>query len=218
MNDPVRHIIVLMFENHSFDQMLGCFKSEAGFNGMEGVDPNAPGVNRDSEGNEYRQMPSTDAVVAPDPRHELEHVRVQLRNGNSGFVLDYEQSYRTTPEQRQRIMSYYPLDFLPALHALAKHFTICDHWYSSVPGPTWANRFFVHSGTSLGRVTMPAGWDQTPSLYLGYDQDTIYDRLSEAGVSWKVYHGDVPQSLCSATSEPTKMLRITNGWISFSWT
>lgn len=34
-----------------------------------------------------------------------------------------------------------------------------------------------------------------PSLYFGYDQDTIYDRLNENDISWKVYHGDIPQSL-----------------------
>jgi hypothetical protein len=35
----------------------------------------------------------------------------------------------------------------------------------------------------------------SPKYLLGYDQDTIYDRLNEKGISWKIYHGDVPQSL-----------------------
>ena len=34
-----------------------------------------------------------------------------------------------------------------------------------------------------------------PDLYLGYDQDTIYDRLNERGIPWRIYHGDIPQSL-----------------------
>jgi phospholipase C len=77
----------------------------------------------------------------------------QLENNNANFVLDYSQAYSaTTPDERQQIMGYFALDSLPALHELARHFTTCDHWYSSVPGPTWANRFFVHSGTSLGRA------------------------------------------------------------------
>jgi phospholipase C len=87
---------------------------------------------------------------------------------------------------------------LAALHELARHFTICDHWYSSVPGPTWANRFFVHSGTSLGRVQMPESVTDSlrhPGLYFGYDQTTIYDRLNERRVPWRIYHGDIPQSL-----------------------
>src|SRR5580704_15788187 len=124
--DPIKHVIVLMFENHSFDQMLGCFISQPGFEGLDGVDADNPSINRDSQGNEYAQTPSTDAVVKPDPKHELEHVCVQLAGGNSGFVLDYEQSYGATPQQRQQIMSFHQLDFLPALHTLAKHFTMCD--------------------------------------------------------------------------------------------
>src|SRR5205809_2504371 len=82
---------------------------------------------------------------------------------------------------------------LPVLHKLAEHFLICDHWFSSVPGPTWPNRFFVHSGTSLGHVDMPNGFFH-PGIHL-YDQPTVYQRLSEKGISWKIYFGDVPQSL-----------------------
>lgn len=192
--DPIRHVIVLMFENHSFDQMLGCFKEV--YPGLEGVDPTNLRSNKDTTGREYFQRQSNDPVVDPDPRHELEHILNQLKDGNSGFVSEYEREYRhTTVEQRQRIMDYFGMGDLPALHELAKHFTICDRWHASVPGPTWTNRFFVHSGTSRGRVEMPGGWDQKPGLYYGYDQDTIYDRLNEQGKNWRIYHGDVPQSL-----------------------
>lgn len=192
-DDPIKHVVVLMFENHSFDQMLGCFK------GVDGVDPEHPRSNMDSTGRAYFQKVSNDPIVTPDPKHELDHILNQLKDGNSGFVSEYEKEYRdtptpTTPESRQRIMDYFGIGDLPVLHELAKHFTICDHWYSSVPGPTWTNRFFVHSGTSKGMVTMPERLRDT-KYYLHYDQDTIYDRLSEKGVSWRVYFGDVPQSL-----------------------
>jgi phospholipase C len=70
---------------------------------------------------------------------------------------------------------------------------ICDHWFSSLPGPTWPNRFFVHSGTSLGHVDMPSGVFNA-GLYC-YDQRTLYDELNDAGVEWRVYRGDFPQSL-----------------------
>ena len=91
-------------------------------------------------------------------------------------------------------MDYFGDGDLPVLHELAKHFTICDHWFSSVPGPTWTNRFFVHSATSKGLVTIPQGPFQT-KYYAYYDQDTIFDRLNEKGKRWHVYFGDVPQSL-----------------------
>lgn len=192
--DPIRHVVVLMFENHSFDQMLGCFKSQ--YPELEGVDPANPFSNQDSTGHVYPQRKSNDTVVTPDPMHELDNILNSLKGGNAGFVSEYATEYPTTTTlERQRIMDYFGNGDLPALHALAAQFTICDHWYSSVPGPTWTNRFFVHSGTSVGRVKMPGGLSQNPSLYTGYDQDTIYDRLNDKQISWKIYHGDVPQSL-----------------------
>jgi phospholipase C len=195
--DPIKHVVVLMLENHSFDQMLGSFRSL--FPALEGVDPANPGTNRDKDGTQYSQVVTTATSVQPDPMHELENVLRQLENNNGNFVLDYSEAYpATTPDERQQIMGYFEPGTLPSLHELARHFTICDHWYSSVPGPTWANRFFVHSGTSLGRVQMPesvADSFRHPDLYFGYDQDTIYDRLNERGVPWRIYHGDIPQSL-----------------------
>lgn len=195
--DPIRHVVVLMLENHSFDQMLGVFRSV--FPDLEGVDPASPGSNRDKDGMTHSQAATTAISVRNDPMHELANVLYQLEGGNANFVLDYSNAYpATTPDERQQIMGYFPAGSLPALHELARHFTICDHWYSSVPGPTWANRFFVHSGTSLGRVRMPEDLNDSlrnPTLYFGYDQTTIYDRLNERGIPWRIYHGDIPQSL-----------------------
>lgn len=195
--DPIKHVVVLMLENHSFDQMLGAFRSE--FPDLEGVDPANPGTNRDKDGKDYPQAVTAATFVQHDPIHELDNVLHQLEGNNGNFVLDYSEAYPATmPDERQQIMGYFATGALPALHELARHFTICDHWYSSVPGPTWANRFFVHSGTSLGRVQMPENVTDSlrhPGLYFGYDQDTIYDRLNERGVPWRIYHGDIPQSL-----------------------
>ena len=114
----------------------------------------------------------------------------------SRFVEDYAKAYpNTTRAQRQEIMSYYPLDFLPALHALGREFTVCSRWHSSVPGPTWANRFFVHTGTSLGRVWMPEkAKDVLNKRFRPYSQDTLYDRLNAKRKSWRIYFGDIPQT------------------------
>jgi phospholipase C len=195
--DPIKHVVVLMLENHSFDQMLGAFRSL--FPDLEGIDPANPGTNRDEDGRVYAQAATQATAVRYDPMHELDNVLYQLENNNGNFVRDYSEAYpATTPDERRQIMGYFEPGALPALHELARHFTICDHWYSSVPGPTWANRFFVHSGTSLGRVQMPENVTDSllhPDLCSGYDQDTIFDRLNERGIPWRIYHGDIPQSL-----------------------
>lgn len=202
--DPIKHVVVLMLENHSFDQMLGGFQSI--FSDLEGVDPSNLRSNRDKDGTDYSQAPTNATVVEHDPMHDLGNVLRQLEGGNQNFVLDFSKAYpETTAEERRQIMGYFAPaispgepDPLPALHALARHFTICDHWYSSVPGPTWANRFFAHSGTSLGRVRMPESLGDSLAhldLYFGYNQPTIYDRLTSVGRKWRIYHGDIPQSM-----------------------
>jgi phospholipase C len=204
--DPIAHVVALMLENHSFDQMLGGLASEVP--DLDGVDAGAPGRNVDADGQSYSQAPTTAPSISPDPMHETPDVLEQLGNNNGGFVLNYSTHYPdTTRAQRQEIMGYYPPGGLYALHDLARHFTVCDRWFCSVPGPTWTNRFFVHSGTSLGRVVMPSGLGQ-PGLYVGYDQDTIFDRLNARKISWRVYYGDIPHSLVmSHQRRPENALR-----------
>jgi phospholipase C len=160
----------------------------------------------DGEGNSYAQLPIPPSrpdvpspyafQVKPDPKHDTANVLAQLDGNNGGFVKDYASSYphEATPEKRGQVMGYFARGILPALHPLAEQFVVCDHWFSSLPGPTLPNRFFALSGTSMGRVRMPEGtknldmlWDQT--------QDTIFDRLRDAGRSWKVYFYDFPVSL-----------------------
>ena len=112
------------------------------------------------------------------------------------FINDYAAEYpfpKSTVQERQEIMGYYPLDFLPALHSLGREYAVCDRWFSSVPGPTWANRFFVHTGTALGRTWMPAAKKGIP-LMRRYDQPTLYTRLREKDKKWRIYFGDIPQT------------------------
>jgi phospholipase C len=188
MMDPIEHVIVLMLENRSFDHMLGCLGPELNFDGI----PDIPPINTDDDGNAYPQAPGASRVIGFDPHHELAHVAQQLANDNGGFVKDFARAYPTsTLTDRAEIMKCHT--DLPALHTLARSFTVCDHWFSSVPGPTWTNRFFVHSGTSLGRVAMPNGI-MDANLHW-YDQITLYDQLNARNKRWAIYYGDIPQSL-----------------------
>jgi phospholipase C len=193
--DPIHHVVMLILENHSFDQMLGCFKDV--YPELDGVDPQAPRVNQDPAGNPYRQAPATERIMAFDPNHEVPHVAIQLADHNGGFVKDFVGSFPSSDtKSRALIMGYYPLGFLPALHTLARNFTVCDRWFSSLPGPTWPNRFFALSGTSCGRVNMPDDGTHKGDLpgYFQQDQTTLFDRLNDQGIHWKVYFHDVPQT------------------------
>jgi phospholipase C len=207
-NDPVKHVVLLMFENHSFDQMLGCFKQVHA--DLAGVDPSKPGVNR-VNGAEFKQLETTERQMLLDPHHEVEHVVAQMADHNGGFVADFAKAYPdSSQEQRQFVMGYYPLDFLPALHRLARDFLICDHWYSSLPGPTWPNRFFALTGTSSGRVNMPEDGEHGADIegWFQQNQTTLFDRLGEKNISWKIYFHDIPQSICLVNQrQPERTVR-----------
>lgn len=198
--DPIQHVVLLMLENHSFDQMLGSL--QVVYPQLDGIDIGAatPRMNTDKQGKPYYQIPTDATQERKDPNHETVNVLEQLQGPNEGFVTNFQQVVRCTkPQDRQLIMSYYPLGFLPALHALAQEFTVCDHWFSSLPGPTWPNRFFALSGTSSGRVTMP---EMPLHPHLGtiaaQTQFTVFDRLNEQGKSWRIYYYDFPSSLLLA--------------------
>jgi phospholipase C len=194
MPPPITRVVVLMMENHSFDRVLGWMKQNDA--GIEGVDPNHPGWNSDYPvtTDTVFQAETRNRNIGNDPGHDLDNVLGQLAGGNQGFVADFAQMYpQAARSERQEIMGWYPYQYLPALHFLAYNFVVCDHWFASVPGPTWPNRFFVHSGTSLGHVNMPEGVFN-PGLHW-YDQRTLYDELDDAQVDWRIYHGDFPQSL-----------------------
>jgi phospholipase C len=201
-NDRVKHVIVLMLENRSFDHILGGLKIDD----LNGIVKTGPQSNVDLDGNSYAQQPGALRVLRYDPKHELQHVIYQLSNNNAGFVEDFHIAYPlSTVADRAEIMKYHADGTLPALHALAKNFAVCDNWYSSLPGPTWPNRFFVHSGTSLGRASMPEGILDANEHW--YNQTTIFDRLNQKKHTWKIYYGDVPQSLMLAHQLEPENLR-----------
>ena len=64
---------------------------------------------------------------------------------------------------------------------------MCDRWFSSVPGPTWPNRFFIHAATSDGVATN--------DVLHPFDMQTIYDSLSAKGLTWNIYYHDFPHSV-----------------------
>ncbi|HUZ62295.1 MAG TPA: alkaline phosphatase family protein, partial [Acetobacteraceae bacterium] len=176
---PIERIVVLMMENHAFDRVLGW--TTALHPGLAGVHPAHPLANPDyPSGPPVFQAPTRARNIPHDPGHDLHNVIRQIDGGaNAGFITDYAQLYpQAGRTEREQIMAWYPRGALPALHALAEQFVVADHWFSSMPGPTWPNRFFAHTGTSLGHVDMPEGIF-SPGVHW-YDQRTLYDELSDA--------------------------------------
>ncbi len=187
---PFRHVVLLMLENRSFDQMLGLLQKELGVDGVPGTPPRS----NTYDGRKYAQRSGAVRKVDPDPPHEYRDVRRALAGGNAGFVASFARKHPdASGAQRQQVMCCYRPGELGALHALARSFVVCDAWHCSVPGPTWTNRLFAMSGTSLGKVDMPEGFFE-PNLHR-YQQPSVFRRLAEAGLSYRIYFGDVPLAL-----------------------
>jgi len=187
--DNLKHIVVLMMENRSFDHMLGFAASPSwpieGLTGKEMNTDSAGGIAQVSSDSGYA------GDFTPDPGHAGFDVLTQLfgdpntsvmaQPTMSGFVQSYE-GKTGNPKDAHRIMKCFSPQTLPVLTTLAQQFCICDSWFSSVPGPTFPNRAFIHAATSMGRVDMSIDWRN-----LG---PTIYERLAENKVDSVIYYHD----------------------------
>jgi phospholipase C len=158
----IRHVVVVMMENRSFDQMLGYLKRDGlpVVNGVKGDE-----VNLDASGRavEIFEWGADQTVSHPphdhtgkilDPCHSSACVRDQLADDNGGFVRNFLATRRDSrgnpvglaPQYRRLPMGHYARQHLPTYDFLARNFCVCDAWHSSVPGDTWPNRLFALAG------------------------------------------------------------------------
>ena len=115
---------------------------------------------------------------------------------NSGFVASYEAAMSNdgaSLSPGQIMQCYINQSQLPVLSQLAQQFVICDNWYSSLPGPTWPNRFFVHAASSGGLDHSPsdaemANWELVSGF--SFKNGTIFERMNSNNVTWRIYAGD----------------------------
>lgn len=112
---------------------------------------------------------------------------------NSGFVTDYAAfEDKANPGEPMRCFSP---EYVPVLAQLAKEFVLCDHWHSSMAGPTEPNRMFAHAATSGLWDDSPNSTDQLKdevfdSKGIHFDTGTIYDRMRTASMPFRIYSGD----------------------------
>ena len=187
--DSLKHLVVLMMENRSFDHMLGSLKQ---------VDPRIDGLtgtesNLDTSGRQALVAPLAQyqSQLDPDPNHDFAPVNQQIFNGGTtanmqGFVASYFEQRRDVTHSR-KIMYYFKREKLPVLTTLALEYAVFNRWFSAIPGPTLCNRAFAHYGTSFGHVGMEI-------LYTNAKFKSIYQRLESAGKTAKVYYFDTKSS------------------------
>jgi phospholipase C len=203
---PITNVFVLMLENNSFDRLLG-FSGVPGLNGLNGNESNT------YNGNTYiTDNPIVDPLTT-DPGHEFQNTLVQLCGpnnpyapnaypaiDNSGFVYDYalnsgdEGTGLPDSSHFGDVMSDAGASgHVQTLTWLALNYAVCDNWFSSMPGPTWPNRFFAMGGSSGGLDDSPtktemAKWLGNPFGGFTYEHGSIFDLLSANGMKWRLYN------------------------------
>jgi phospholipase C len=197
MAQTIQHLVVLMLENRSFDHMLGFLRSsEYPINGLTGDEGNPRDPAHLDPAQEVKVSSDAGFILSYDPGHSFPDVNLQLFDNpagppptslpNAGFILSYSQQPHVTPSIADTIMKCLAPTTVPVLTTLAREFAVCDAWYSSVPGPTWPNRFFAHAATSKGYLDN--------NSFRNYDMPTIFENLSAAGRTWRNYYHDFSQT------------------------
>ena len=201
----IKNVFVLMLENHSFDNIFA-MSSIPGINVATVNDSNSYG------GQTYCVQAGAPSSMTTDPGHEFKDVLEQLCGAdeakryhggaypainNSGFASSYatslsEATGQPAPGHIGDIMACFTTaKQLPVIRQLACEFAICDNWFSSLPGPTWPNRFFVHGASSSGWTDSPGLKDEVKWETIAgfrYNNRSIFTALHDAGHKWRLYN------------------------------
>jgi len=211
--NQIKHIVVLMLENRSFDSMLGWlywpqnpppFNEPPASGSFEGVweQPHSnPSLSQPPVSVPVGQ--TTDPTVPyPDPGEPYQDVYAQEYGQHDvpplcevptepgdpnmlGFLYNYTEQCKKAEANTNPniIMDGFTSATVPVLWSLGFNYAICDHWFSSIPTQTYCNRSYLHAGTSSGYVNNKVG-----DVFL-FDNHTptIFNVMSEANKSWKIY-------------------------------
>src|SRR5215472_13094361 len=179
----IDHIVILMMENHSFDNYFGMLKGR-GDAGLVVDDRGVPSaVNKAADGSMIRLRRfdgTTQKHAVPSQSWNASHI--QFDDGTcAGFVRSIEQ---TLPGRDASVaMTYWTEEDLPFYYGLARTFPLATRWFCSCLGPTFPNRRFLIAGTANGLI------DDLPFNLLDYPATgTIFDLLTRNGISWVNYH------------------------------
>src|SRR5262245_44665812 len=173
----IEHIIILMMENHSFDDHLGTLGRGDGFPLHRGL-PAA--VNPDVDGTPVHafHMPSTCQLDG----HPGQNWNASHR------AFDGGRTYGFVRASGPVAMGYWTADDLPFYHGLARTFPLADRWFCSCLAQTYPNRRFLMAGTAAGIVSTSVEALTAPPPPNG----NIFERLNAHGITWLNYFSDLP--------------------------
>ena len=202
----IKHIVQLMLENRSFDQMLGFLyggkpttPDGTPFAGLTGSESNL-----DANGRTVTISTIVSTTQNPylrpgaDPGEGFYNTNIQLFSAqqapanavptNQGFVLNFQSAIASDAANHfsdslpgtlpADIMEAYAPEMLPIMSTLATRYAVCDHWFASAPTQTVPNRAFAAAATSLRHLDNVVKVFTCPS---------IFGRLADAGQDWSIF-------------------------------
>ena len=179
-----RHIVVVMMENHSFDNYFGMLGRGDGFH----LDSNGHPTNSnpDASGKEVRVYHASSvcqANVHISQDWVVSHTS-WAHGRNDGFIK----------AKAVDSMAYFDGTDLPFYYSLGRTFPLCDRWFSSVMAQTEPNRRFLMAGSAFGLVddSFP------PSAFHSYRPHgfgTVFEMLDHYSLPWRDYYSNLPSAL-----------------------
>jgi phospholipase C len=172
-NTPIEHYIVLMQQNHTFDNYFGTY-------------PGADGIPADTCIPMNPSKPAKTSCVKPyhigeRPIDDLNHSNnTFLRQYNDGRMDGFVDALNKRNQDGTIALGYYDDRDLPYYWNLADEYVLFDRYFSSArAGSVWNRMYWIAGvpGNIENRIP-PQGFGDLP---------TIFDRLQERGVSWKFY-------------------------------
>ena len=211
--EDVEHIVVFMQENRSFDHYLGHLRGVRGYNDRFPI-PLSSGLpvwyqpsaeNPSKPVLPFRYNVNKVSECLGDLDHQWYPTHYAINNGR----MDSWPANKT-----DLTMGYHERADIPFHYALADAFTVCDHYFCSIPGPTHPNRTYLMSGMidPSGKYGGPlldnndAVGGELPPQWALLSYTTYPERLQAAGISWQVYQQSTSVSDLENGNYGTNML------------
>jgi phospholipase C len=209
----VKHVVMLMQENRSFDMYFG---TKVGVRGFGDPHPH-PTVSGDPVW--FQKSDATASAVTTLPFNfkgdenwalvpSVPHTMIDQQGGWGQGIASYWPQFKTATA-----MGYYKRDQLPFQFALAEAFTVGDDYHCGINSGTDPNRICMVSGSAWDPVLAAKGipctdadgepvnlrcWVKGTMPTPGYTYDlikanqpftwpTIADVLTQKGISWRIY-------------------------------
>ena len=169
---PFDTIVIVLLQGRSFDHLLATMPGD--------VDVRAP-----VGGHATR-------YCVEDPGDDWKRSHVAFAGGvDDGFAAA---AASAADPSGARVMQSYDAADLPVLHGLAEGFAVSDRHFAAILADADANRAMLYGATTHGRLDASA--DTLPAVVGAAGAPSLFSRLDDAGVSWRVYvEGDGPAAL-----------------------